>query len=98
MLQSIIKINNKALIILIFLFSFGNLALAENNITNDDAYQMAIDTHERGDIESSIKYLLLAEKLGNADASDRLCWICNHDKDEPLTKEWCSENNCLQIQ
>ncbi len=94
MFHFIIKAYSKILTILVLSLSFGSLAFAEHNMTHADAYEMAIEAHEKGDGDTSINYLLLAEKLGNNDAYDRLCWICEHDSDNNLTKEWCNQNNC----
>ena len=76
----------------------GNFAFAEHNITHDDAYLMAREAYDRGHRDESIRLLLLAEKLGNDDAYDNLCWICKHDNDNNLTKEWCKQNECQLMQ
>ena len=92
MFQIIISTYSKILTILILSISFGSLALAENNITHADAYEMAIEAHEKGHGDTSIKYLLLSESLGSDEAFRRLRWICKHDSDNNLTIEWCKNN------
>lgn len=97
MQQTIMTCKNKIVITLGFLLV--SFAFAEDqNITNEDAYELSIEAHEKGDRETSIRYLLLAEILGNDDAYGNLCWICEHDKDNNLTKKWCDENNCTPSQ
>ena len=96
--MDILESKSKLIIIAILVFLLGNTLFADQNKTHEDAYEKSIEAHEKGDRETSIKYLLLAEKLGNDDAYGNLCWICEHDKDNNLTKEWCYNNNCTPSQ
>ncbi len=92
--QSIAEAKNKILTILVFPILLGSFAFAEHNITHDDAYLMAREAYDKGHKDESIGHLLMAERLGNNDAYNDLCWLCDNDKDNNLTKEWCSQNHC----
>ncbi len=94
MLQNMNGANNKILTMLILFISLGSFVFAEHKITQDDAYLMAREAYDKGHKDTSVRYLLVAEKLGNGDAYNDLCWLCDNDRDNNLTKKWCSLNHC----